>query len=138
MFKVFGIVLLVVALAIAVIPNFTDCQSQGKAITMASGKTTPMKCHWTGRAELATAVPLLGVGAMMTFSRRRQSLMNLSILGIILGAVVMALPTSLIGVCTTPGMICNSVMKPSLLALGGVVTGISLVSIVASSRKKED
>ena len=138
MFKVFGVVLLVMALAIAIIPNFSDCNSQGKFITMASGKTTDMKCHWTGKAEIAVAVPIFGIGALLTFNRRRQSLMSLSAMGIILGAFAIALPTNLlIGVCTTPGMICNSVMKPSLMALGAVVTGVSLVGLVVSSKKKD-
>jgi len=139
MFKVFGVVLLVMALAIAIIPNFTDCNSQGKFITMQSGKTTDMKCHWTGKAEIAVAVPIFGIGALLTFNRRRQSLMNLSAMGIILGAFAIALPTNhLIGVCGTPGMICNSVMKPSLTALGAVVTGVSLFGVVLSSRMKKD
>lgn len=139
MFKVFGVAFLAIALAIAIIPNFTDCNSQGKFITMQSGKTTDMKCHWTGKAEIAVAVPIFGIGALMTFNRRRQSLMNLSVMGIILGAFAVALPTNLlIGVCTTPGMICNSVMSPSLMALGAVVTGVSLVGLVLSNKMNKD
>lgn len=137
MFKVFGIVLLVVALAVAIVPNYTDCESQGGMITLQNGKQISMKCHWTGRAEMALAIPLLGIGTMMTFSRRRKSQMNLSVLGILAGAAILAVPTSLIGTCATPTMICNTAMKPALLTMGSVVTGISLVSLIVSGKGKE-
>jgi hypothetical protein len=46
-----GIALVVIALGIAIIPQFTTCESQGKIITLANGNTIPMKCTWTARAE---------------------------------------------------------------------------------------
>ena len=42
---VFGVALVVLALATAIFPQFTDCESQGKMITLANGKTVSMKCH---------------------------------------------------------------------------------------------
>lgn len=136
MFKVLGVALLVFALAVAVIPNFTDCQSQGKAITLANGKTIPMKCHWTGKGELVAAVPLVVIGCLMSFSRRKETLTGLSFLGVMLGAFIIALPTNIIGVCSS-GMLCETVMKPSLVALGGLVVAGSALGIVLSRRQKE-
>lgn len=133
MFKLFGIALVVVALAVALIPQFTDCQSQGKAIALASGKTVPMKCHWTARGEIALAVPTLAVGAMMVASRRKETTRYLALTGAVLGIFVMALPTKLIGVCSS-AMLCNTVMKPSLLGLGAVVTAIGVVGLVMARR----
>jgi hypothetical protein len=123
--KYFGIVIVVLALLVAIFPQFTTCESQGKYITMASGATTPMKCSWTAKAELAVGVPLFAVGAMMAFNRRKENFLSLSVLGVILGVAVLLLPTSLIGVCSS-NMLCNTVMKPTLLAAGGLVTTISL------------
>ncbi len=134
--KFFGIALVVVALAVAVLPMFTDCQSQGKAIALANGKTVPMKCHWTGVGELAVAIPAVGVGAMMTFSRRKENRRNLAVLGGIVGVVTMLLPTQLIGVCSTQ-MLCNTVMKPSLLALGGVAITVSALAFVSAWRQAD-
>jgi hypothetical protein len=100
--KFFGIFLIVLALAIAIVPFFTDCQSQGQALTTSAGKTVPMKCHWTGIAEIGVAIPLLGVGIMMTLSRRKESVRYLSVIGMILGGLAIAFPSGLIGYCQTP------------------------------------
>lgn len=137
MFKLFGVVLIVLAVALAVVPMFTDCQSQGKSIALPNGKTVAMKCHWSGVAEIGVAVPLFAVGAMMTFSRRKENLRNLSILGVALGAMAIAFPAGLVGVCMTPTMTCVTAMKPSLLGLGGLAAGVSVVGLVLS-RKAED
>lgn len=129
MFKLFGIALVVVALAVAIIPQFTDCQSQGRAITLANGTTIPMKCHWTAQGEIALAVPTLAVGAMMVASRRKESSRYLAVTGAVLGVLIILLPTKIIGVCST-AMLCNTVMKPSLVALGAVATTVGLLGLV--------
>jgi len=130
--KVLGIGLVVLALVAAILPMFTDCQSQGKAIELANGKTIPMKCHWTGVGELALAVPLIGVGAVMTTGRRKETLRSLSMLGALLGVMVILLPAKLIGVCANPDMICNSIMRPALIFTGVLITAGSLLGLVMS------
>ncbi len=105
------------ALAIGVVPAFTDCQSQGKSLTTATGKSVPMKCHWTGIAEIGVAVPMLAVGAMVTANRKKDNLRNMGILGIILGGLAIAFPNGLIGVCTMPTMTCYSVLRPAVTVL---------------------
>ena len=136
MTKFLGIALIIFALAIAVVPFFTDCQSQGKALTLANGTSVPMKCHWTGLAEIATSVPLIVVGAMMVANRRKENLLNLGILGSILGILVILLPTNLIGVCQS-AMLCNTAMKPALIVLGSLAIVASLAAIVLA-RKTND
>ncbi|OGO37825.1 MAG: hypothetical protein A2147_03955 [Chloroflexi bacterium RBG_16_57_8] len=136
MFKIFGVALVVVAVALAVVPMFTDCQSQGKSLTTSGGKTVPMKCHWTGVAELATAMPLAVVGGMMVVSRRKQSLQYLSVLGVVLGGVAVALPNKLIGVCATPTMLCHTTMSPALTAMGAATVAIGIVGLIMASGKK--
>ncbi len=134
MFKFFGIFLVVLAVGLAVLPRFTDCQSQGKAIALANGKTVPMKCHWTGVAELATAAPLAVVGVMMVTTKRRVSLTHLSVLGVVLGGVAVALPSKLIGVCATPTMLCHSVMSPGLTVGGSLAIATGIVGIVLARK----
>ena len=97
-----------------------------------------MKCHWAGVAELGLAVPLLVTGVLMTTSRRRETLRNLSLIGAILGVFVILLPTKLIGVCSNPEMICNSVMKPTLILMGSLAIALSLVGLARSVRSTEE
>jgi uncharacterized membrane protein HdeD (DUF308 family) len=96
-----------------------------------------MKCYWTGQAELIDGVLLLAVGILMIISKRRESQMFLSILGILLGTAAILLPTCLIGTCAPP-MVCNTVMKTSLLILGPLVIIDSIVGLVISIKAKEN
>ncbi len=128
--RFFGIGFVALALVAAITPLFTDCQSQGRAITLANGKTIPMKCHWTGQAELALALPLVAVGMMTTASRRRETIRALSVAGIFLGAMVLFVPSMLIGVCASNDMLCNLIMRPTLMMAGALTMGIGLVTLI--------
>jgi hypothetical protein len=128
---------MLLAVAIAIVPIFTDCESAGRMLTLADGRQTSMKCHWTGRAELGLGVPLFAVGAMMLFSRRKESRRFLGIGGMALGVIAILLPTELIGVCMNPDMPCVSTMKPALILMGALVIGVSLVTVVLSWRQEE-
>lgn len=135
--RLFGIALIVLAIAIAVIPTFTDCQSQGKSLVTSVGKEIPMKCHWTGIAEIGVAAPMVVMGIMTTTNRRKYNLMSMGILGVALGSLAIAFPAGLIGVCQTPTMICHTVMKPALMTLGTLAVVSSFGTIVISRKAKE-
>ncbi len=134
--KVAGIVIIVLALAVGIVPQFTDCQSQGKALALANGNTVPMKCHWTAMAALGMAIPLLALGGIMAFSRRRETQRALSMLGVAMGAIVALLPTALLGVCANGMMLCNNTMQPTLIFSGTLIGAISLATL-ALARKDE-
>jgi len=51
-----GIVLIILALVIGIVPMFTHCELAGPTVPLQSGATTFMKCHWTARAESAVAL----------------------------------------------------------------------------------
>jgi hypothetical protein len=131
--KAIGAILVLLAFAVAVVPQFTDCLSQGMVITLPSGISMPMKCHWTRQSELAMAGPLAAVGVLIAFSRRKRTLRALGILGIVLGLFIILLPATLIGVCASDQMICNMVMRPSLV-LGGILTIVTSVIALLASR----
>lgn len=137
--RALAVCLAILAVLISVVPLFTDCESQGRALSLADGRSIPMKCHWTARAELVLGVPLLAVGVMLFFSRRRETRIALGILGVILGVFAILLPTVLIGVCMSADMLCNSLMKPALILTGSLVVVISVASIIlaAAGREKE-
>ena len=131
--KFLGITLAVLAVAIAVVPSFTDCASHGIFMNV-MGKQVPMVCHWSARAEIAVGVPLFGIGAMMSFTRRKTGYLILSILGVALGALAILLPTSIIGTCPTPTEPCNTIMKPTLTILGSLTIVGSLGGLILMRR----
>jgi hypothetical protein len=137
MFKIAAAIIVVLALVIGILPQFTDCQSQGRAIALQNGKTVPMKCHWTAIAEIGMAVPLLGVGAVTAVSKRKESRRIIAGFGALLGLFVILLPTRLIGVCASADMLCNSVMKPTLILSGILIIAISAGTLIMSERQVE-
>jgi hypothetical protein len=134
--KVAGIIIVVLALVVGIVPQFTDCESQGRALTLTNGNTVPMKCHWTAMAALGMSIPLLALGGVMAFSRRKEAQRALSMLGVAMGAVVALLPTYLIGVCANAMMLCNNIMEPTLILSGVLIGATSLVTLVLA-RKDE-
>jgi hypothetical protein len=124
--KPLSILLIAFALVIAIVPLFTDCQSQGRALTLENGKLVPMKCHWTAIAEIGVAVPLLLSGVFNLRSRRKETTRYLAVMGIASGALAILFPTYLIGVCADPMMLCNMIMRPTLITAG-------LLAVVASA-----
>jgi len=136
--KVLAVALIVLAVLISVVPQFTDCQSQGRQLTLDNGKNVPMKCHWTAVAELVLGITLAVLGIELFFSRRKETRMALGILGVVLGVFVILIPTVLIGVCMSADMLCNSVMKPALILTGSLVAVVSLVVTIVSVRQDEN
>jgi hypothetical protein len=135
--KIAAAIVIILALVIGILPQFTDCQSQGKAIALPNGKTIPMKCHWTAQSEIAMAVPLFGLGIVMGVVKRKESRRILAGIGALLGLFVILLPTVLVGVCASADMLCNSVMKPTLILSGILIIAISIVTLVMSERQPE-
>jgi hypothetical protein len=132
--KTMGVLMIVLALVIAIVPLFTDCLANGRSLTTADGRSVPMKCHWTALAEIGLAVPLLLIGVFDLTSKRKETLLTLNLIGAALGALVILFPTVLIGVCANPAMPCNLVEKPTLILSGILVMGASLV-VLSGSRK---
>ena len=135
--KIAAAAIVILALVIGIVPQFTDCQSQGRALVLQNGKTVAMKCHWTAQSEIAMAVPLLGLGVVMGVSKRKESRRIIAGLGMLLGVFAILLPTVLVGVCASADMLCNSVMKPTLILSGILVIAISVGTLIMSERQAE-
>ncbi len=135
--KAFGVTVIVLALLVAIVPHFFNCEHDGKSLTLNDGRQVPMKCYWTARAEMGLALPLLGTGFVMAANRRRDAIRTLGPLGTLLGIVVMLLPTYLIGVCTSMAGSCNLVMRPAMLLVGTLLVAVSLVALAIAWRQRE-
>jgi hypothetical protein len=122
--KVLGILFVLMALTIGLVPQFTNCAVQGRAIQLPDGRSMPMKCHWTANATPVVAVPLLAAGIMLIFSRGKEARRGLLLLGTILGVSAILLPTLLIGVCANNEMVCKLAMAPTLI-FSGIVSAIA-------------
>ena len=133
---VLGIVMIVCALGLAIAPAFTDCESAGKMLTTADGRSVSMKCHWTGVAEVAAAIPLGIAGIFALRSRRKETLRFAAIIGVASGLMAILLPTLLIGTCGSPMMICNLLMRPILLA-SGIVAIVASIALFVTAREPE-
>jgi len=128
--KAIAVILIILALIVGIVPQFTDCLAQGRAIELPNGKSLPMKCHWTRQAEVAVALPLLVVGVLMLLTRRRGTLRILAAVALVLGISSILVPAYLIGTCASAEMICNLLMKPILLFSGIVIVATSVVALV--------
>jgi hypothetical protein len=158
--KVVGAIIVILALVIAIVPQFTNCQYNksmaapttattmaGATTTMAGGQaTTPTtvkaaattakpRCFYTARAEIAVGVTLFFIGAFMLMGGRRETWRALSVLGIIQGVFAILLPTVLIGICMKNTMICRQEMEPTLYAAGGVVIALSLAAFIVNEMR---
>jgi hypothetical protein len=96
-----------------------------------------MKCHWTSMAMIGLGIPLVGIGTLLGFSKRRESRRNLGIMAALLGLSAILVPTTLIGVCANPDMICNSVMRPTLILTGTIVAAFGVGTSVFAVRQRE-
>lgn len=134
--KVLGAVMILSALVLAIAPVFTDCESQGKMLTTADGRAASMKCHWTGIAEIGAALPLAIGGIYALRGRRRDTLRLAAFTGAASGLVAILLPLRLIGTCMNPSMICNLLMKPTLLTAGILGITASVVLFVVAREQE--
>lgn len=135
--KAAAAIIIFLAAVVGVAPQFTDCQSQGKAIELPNGRSLPMKCHWTARAEIALAVPLLLCGAHLLFCRKKETCRQQAVTAITLGLLVALLPTVLIGVCAKPDMVCRALMKPMLTLAGVLVVALGALCFGLAGRRKD-
>ena len=132
--KVLGIVMVLLALVLAIAPAFTDCESHGKMLTTADGRSVSMKCHWTGVAEVAAAVPL-GIAGIYSLRRNRKETGRLAaIIGLAGGVMAILLPTVLIGTCANPAMVCNLLMRP-VLPSAGILAVVSSAATFVIARE---
>ena len=91
--KVLAILIILVALVVIVVPQFTNCEygkdnAATKTMTISGGAATSsgmpsamggaaaatlpyrmMKCYWSARAEVIAGVPLFAVGVLLFFAR---------------------------------------------------------------------
>ncbi len=127
MSKFFGVIDSLIGVLIVIIPRyvFPSCEYIRQV-------SSPMKCSYTRRAELAIGIVITIGGITMFFSKSREAVRAVSIILIGLGLMTILIPSYLIGVCASPEMPCHYGMLPSLNLLGGLLIIMSLISLFSS------
>ena len=135
--RILGAILIIVGLLTTLMPSYYTCAAEGKAIQLPGGKTVPMKCLWTARAEIGAGSMVMLVGVLLFVSRNLESRKLLSLCALSLGILIFLFPTTLIGVCANPEMPCASVMKPILLLTGSIAAALGMIGLIWSLTKTE-
>lgn len=156
--RVVAILVVAMALVAGIVPQFTYCKTQStssdptmtmSSSTAASGTSSamttgtaatpaaPMPCYWTARAALGVAPPLLLAGVLLFFARRKETRRALAVLIALLGLVVILLPTVLIGVSAQASAVCNTVMRPAMVAAGGLALALGLIALLTNELRPE-
>ena len=153
--KVLAVLLVIVALIIIIVPQFTNCEygkdraatetitittvgsAMGGAEAAAGLPYRMMKCFWSARAEIIAGIPLLAVGALLLFARRKETTRVLGIVAIVAGVLTILIPTTIVGTCANSMMVCNTEMKPTLLVAGGLTIALGIAAIVVGEMRRE-
>lgn len=126
--KLVAISLIALALVIGVVAYETDCWTQNRVLTLGNGDLVPMRCHWTALAEMTLAGLLAALALLMMRTRHEETKRKLTMMGMVIGGLVAAVPTVIIGVCASTDMMCNYIMRPTLIASGLLIVGICAIS----------
>ena len=159
--KVLAILIILVALVIVVVPQFTNCEygkDNAATKTMTISGATPtssgmssamggaavaaalpyrmMKCYWSAHAEIVAGVPLIAIGVLLFFARRKETTRALGIITAIIGVLTILIPTSIFGTCANEQMVCNTEMKPALLIAVGMTVALGIAALVMGEMKR--
>lgn len=98
----------------------------GKLLELANGNQVPMKCHWAGQAAMAVSAILLAAALMALLAKKEYK--GLMVVTAVSGVVLFLIFTSLIGVCASETMACQTT-KIWGLGAAAVVFVTSLINL---------
>jgi len=100
----------------------------GKMLELANGNQVPMKCHWAGQAAIAVAVIILVAAAMALLAKKEYK--GLMVVTAVAGVILFLVFTSLIGVCASSDMRCQTT-KIWGIAAAAVTFAASLINLLS-------
>jgi hypothetical protein len=159
--RVLAVLMIVLGLVIVIVPQFTNCEygkdhaatinmqssadgpveyaSTGSMDTSSGIESVPyrmMKCFWSARAEIIAGVPLIALGVLLFFARRKETFRVIGILTVVIGILTVIIPTSVVGTCANTAMRCNTEMKPTLLVAGGITVALGIAVLVLGEMRR--
>ena len=132
-----AIVLIVVGILLVIGPwTFAPvCEVNGMYAQLTSGKTLPMPCGWTARAEIGVGALTILAGLLLTFSQSPETKRIVGLFGIGLGVLAILFPLYITKMCGMAEHPCNLVTKPVLLILGVAIAVVSCWVIYAAQKE---
>ncbi len=129
-----AIVIAVLGLLIVLVPVciFPTC---AKVIETAAGGTVPMKCFWSGRAEIGVGLLILCGGVLLAVFQSPFIRIGISIMTALTGVLSLLIPTLLIGGCEMDTMPCRMTTFPAVIVLS-ILTAAAGAANALYLRKK--
>lgn len=136
--KFLAVLLLVLGVLIAVTPRyiFPVCEYKGLRMMTQGGGYTPMRCFYTGRAELGLGLLTVLLSIFLLLSTQRETQIYLSLSLALVFSLSLLIPFWLIGICQGPTMPCRVGTWPALLLEGGFGLVFSLLSLGLAWNRK--
>lgn len=122
-----AIILIALGILLAVAPwTFAPvCEVNGMYAQLASGKTIPMPCGWTARAEIGLGALLVVAGVLLMIAKTNETKRIIGIFGAAIGVLTILFPTYITKMCALADHPCNLLTKPVLIILGVLVIIVS-------------
>ena len=100
----------------------------GKMLETTAGKQVPMKCHWAGQAAIAVSVIILATAIVALLAKKEYK--GLMVVNAVAGVILFLVFTSLIGVCASEEMRCQTT-KLWGMGCAAVTVVTSLVNLLS-------
>ena len=110
------------------------CEVMGSYAQLASGKTIPMPCGWTARAEIGIGALVVLAGVLLAIAQSAEAKRIIGVFGAALGVLAILFPTYITRMCAMAEHPCNTMTKPTLVIIGLVIIVISAYVIYQSKK----
>ncbi len=132
-----ALILIILGILIVVSPwTFAPiCEVEGMYAQLASGKTLPMPCGWTARAEIGMGVLAILAGLLLNFSQSAETKRVIGLIGVALGILTIMFPLYITKMCAMADHPCNLLTKPVLALLGVAVIVVSCYIIYMAQKE---
>ncbi len=126
-----GLIVSVWGLLVILVPTviFPPCSHM---LELVDGGTVPMKCFWSGRAEIGIGFLILCGGLLLFFAKSAETRKFISVSTLLTSLVGIAVPAFLIGGCAMETMTCRTTTFPALYVLHALLILFCVVSFFSA------
>jgi hypothetical protein len=132
--QVIILILLGIFLAVAPWTIAPVCEVHGTLAQLVSGKTLPMPCGWTARAEIGIGALVIVTGVLFAFAKSPETKRIIGVFGVALGVLAILFPTYITKMCLLADHTCNTMTKPTLIVTGIVIIAVSAWTVYISRK----